>query len=1125
MVIDGRCSTWRWGTLWVWRTGHRFMSDKAVGVMVLIMAAGLPLGCESDPVAHGKAHVLPARVVLVEVPVPPGLDVQAVTPHRGKELQQARQSLEQILNALPRPSFLPPPGGGEAAVPGAGVEPEAGGAQPPLATQRSYLAGRQAWRHGQNFEAIGHLQAALQVSPHSAEVLRLLGKIYTQSGNRIRGAIYLEKAVALDPNDTDGLFLLGRLLGEQGRWSDSVATFAYASRMGGEQTDPVLASLIQYYLGHALAHEGYDAAAVAQLVGHVDRPVRFDRTTRLVRQLVLLGRQRGATWQAIGDAYNRLGRTAEALDAYQKAVDLDMDLSGGLVRRLVWTGLRLGRSPFVLDVVRRYMEHAGADAVSMELVRYLSDQEIDRGQLAAVLRRVYDGGEHPSLLAVTIAHWMDGADAHAFLVTHLQTRPADRLAFERLVALQLPSTEKARGNRLVGVIETAVFLIDQLPSAASEYISILVDAAGDGTALIDAIDAMPVDERRLPVVRLIKGRALARADRADEAIALLEQAMNDGAGFLALRIELARLLVDRDQFARAGELLDALPAHTELSAVQLRLRVLLRQGQTAQALRYLNDLLADRPANTVDLVIEKAKLQLMTGDPTQAHETLQQALDTHPLEPRLYGELIQIYRSNQLPESQKHYQDLARRMFKAIPHERVARIERARLWVSGGQYDQAEPLLRKLLVDQPDDLDLLDPLLTLLEQTEQLTEAEAMIGQRLAANPTDRRLLGVALKHYRRIDDRPKVIDVAHRLSVDLLSDKPRDLASLGFLMEILSESGKQDMVQTLLDQHLADTPGDRVLLMLARRHYQRIDDKTRLLEVTEQLLLLGKPGVERDRSLAALYLHQDRPEKAVRVLTQALERPQPKADDCRLLVSLLTQAFVKMGRADQVDSQYQDAIKRFPDHAEDLTFDWAMQCERRGDWQSAEKILTDLLKAHPAHVLANNALGYAWADRGKHLDRAEAMIRLAVDTDPGSAAYLDSMGWVLYKLGRFKESLTWLQRAVAAPGGEYPVILNHLGDALYRLDQTKPAVAAWRRVQLSLGKHDITEDPEFDGMAQRLLEKIDAVQANQQPNVAPSPGLAQPQPVEPAEGMPPVDVRPPGEAGPVGVGEPLAVP
>jgi Flp pilus assembly protein TadD len=115
------------------------------------------------------------------------------------------------------------------------------------------------------------------------------------------------------------------------------------------------------------------------------------------------------------------------------------------------------------------------------------------------------------------------------------------------------------------------------------------------------------------------------------------------------------------------------------------------------------------------------------------------------------------------------------------------------------------------------------------------------------------------------------------------------------------------------------------------------------------------------------------------------------------------------------------------------------------GDMAEAEEWLEQVLDEYPDDISAMNDLGYLWADQNKHLDQALAMIRRAVEAEPENAAYRDSLGWVLFRLGRFDEAIAELEKA-AAIGEPDAVILDHLGDAYQAAGRVEQAREAWRR-------------------------------------------------------------------------------
>jgi tetratricopeptide (TPR) repeat protein len=86
------------------------------------------------------------------------------------------------------------------------------------------------------------------------------------------------------------------------------------------------------------------------------------------------------------------------------------------------------------------------------------------------------------------------------------------------------------------------------------------------------------------------------------------------------------------------------------------------------------------------------------------------------------------------------------------------------------------------------------------------------------------------------------------------------------------------------------------------------------------------------------------------------------------------------------------------------------------------------------------------WADLGENLSKARAYIEKAVKLDPKNAAYLDSLGWVFYKLKMPREALPWMLKAVEFSEEPDATILDHLGDVYMALRQPAKALENWKK-------------------------------------------------------------------------------
>jgi Tfp pilus assembly protein PilF len=173
--------------------------------------------------------------------------------------------------------------------------------------------------------------------------------------------------------------------------------------------------------------------------------------------------------------------------------------------------------------------------------------------------------------------------------------------------------------------------------------------------------------------------------------------------------------------------------------------------------------------------------------------------------------------------------------------------------------------------------------------------------------------------------------------------------------------------------------------------------------------------------------------------------------------------------RYDEARKAYAQLIADFDaDHASDETRDVMRDARLSlsnlsvlgGDEPAAEEWLEQVLDEFPDDVGAMNDLGYLWADANKHLDRAERMIRQAVAAEPDNAAYRDSLGWVLFRLGKYPEAVAELKKAAADKTID-GTVMEHLGDAYAKLNRRPDALKAWRQAAAAFRKEKETQKAE----------------------------------------------------------------
>ena len=240
-----------------------------------------------------------------------------------------------------------------------------------------------------------------------------------------------------------------------------------------------------------------------------------------------------------------------------------------------------------------------------------------------------------------------------------------------------------------------------------------------------------------------------------------------------------------------------------------------------------------------------------------------------------------------------------------------------------------------------------------------------------------------------------------------------------------------------------------------ARRHDEQVKLLRKLLVESAND---GDAAVDVQSSLAAALSMSGEYEEAVGLMNELIEEDERRSaaepDYVSIKVELLKQLALIHQRHDRIDL----TIAR----------------------------LKEAYDVEPMDPGLNNDLGYTMADAGRDLDEAERMIRLAVAAHPREAAYLDSLGWLMYKKGHFEEARVWLNRGAALQEGQDPVIYDHLGDSHWRLGQKDQAVEAWKRsleLQAEKMRHGLL--PLTDPLGPTVERKLNAIEDGREPIVA----------------------------------------
>jgi len=240
---------------------------------------------------------------------------------------------------------------------------------------------------------------------------------------------------------------------------------------------------------------------------------------------------------------------------------------------------------------------------------------------------------------------------------------------------------------------------------------------------------------------------------------------------------------------------------------------------------------------------------------------------------------------------------------------------------------------------------------------------------------------------------------------------------------------------------------------------------------------------------LAETYSFLGQIDEALSEADQALQLADDKSRlDCQLRrARILAEANQRAKAIHECQVLLKDGTKPEDVHAIRLTLYGIYSTAHEND--KAEEQLRRILQDFPDDAGAHNDLGYLMADQGKNLPEAEELIRQAIELDrqqkhqganagsedeQDNAAFVDSLGWVLFRRGRVQEALHELLRATTLPEGDDPVIWDHLGDVYLRQGESAKARDSWSK---AISLYEKERRRKLDDQYKELKHKLTLLQ------------------------------------------------
>ena len=264
-------------------------------------------------------------------------------------------------------------------------------------------------------------------------------------------------------------------------------------------------------------------------------------------------------------------------------------------------------------------------------------------------------------------------------------------------------------------------------------------------------------------------------------------------------------------------------------------------------------------------------------------------------------------------------------------------------------------------------------------------------------------------------------------------------------------------------------------------RGYQQIVDTWREAKEWQKALDTAKEAVQKLPSpqlkmvLALQQVDMGDADKAladVRAMLKGGADSSSNSEDREVYITL-AQMNARLRRFGDA-AQALDKAEQLSSKTDDKEYVWFLRgsnFEREKRYAEAEEQFKKVLASDPEHASTLNYLGYMLADQNMKLEEALGYIKRAVDLDPANGAYLDSLGWAYFRLGKFELAEDNLLKASQKINTD-PTVQDHLGDLYQKTGRLKLAATHWERALTEWNRTIAAEvDPADPARVQKKLD------------------------------------------------------
>src|SRR3989339_372792 len=469
------------------------------------------------------------------------------------------------------------------------------------------------------------------------------------------------------------------------------------------------------------------------------------------------------------------------------------------------------------------------------------------------------------------------------------------------------------------------------------------------------------------------------------------------------------------------------------------------------------------------------------GDFATAVLEFQDALNLDPSAGVYYALGKNYYNLNKLSLAIQN----SRKAIELNPYQKEYFILLSNVYSTARQFDSAAVTLENALRLDSMDVELYYKLARLYETSKPLKAIETYEKVTAIIGPDWNVLIRVA-ELYEKLGN----LDAAVSSIEKLVSLDPANVSLQKILIDFYQKSNKIDKSLEVANDILELTPDDldtrerkaQILISqgkweLAADEYNYILNEKRdsaAIEYFKVVTDLARWNVDAWIRLGGLYFDNKKYEEAVKVMDEAIEL-FPDDFTTNLILGL---SLAQLDKHSQAKSYLMKSVELNPNDLNSLSaYAYTLSQLKENDlavnylrqaltiklddvnllgtlgliydamekWIECDSVYEHALQIDSQNALVNNNYAYSLSERGERLKEALRMAEIAIAADPDNTSYLDTIGWVYFKLGNYRDAKNYLEKAIEI-GGERAVMLDHLGDVMFKLGDTQEAKLLWQK-------------------------------------------------------------------------------